>query len=97
MKIDELDALCASSKIPPDCLDCDEEYEEEGEESIDDQLTNALIQLEAAWSLIDALGDHFKNPRNKMTNYLRREMTRVGADAANLLLEYNMPSDTTSD
>lgn len=90
MKIHELAAACkaqANAEKEGDDLEFPfDADEEEGEAN----LTEALLQLEACWSLLDGLGEHFKSPRAKMNTFLRREIARVATDTANLLIQYNM-------
>lgn len=89
MKIDELQRICTLK--PPGATEPEEEFEGTDEEY--DQLSAILSQLENCWSLIDALSEHFKNPKAKMTAYFRRELARVSTDSANTLLEYNMSGE----
>lgn len=92
MKIEELNTLLAAKKAspkPPDDEGPELDYYPE-EDDASDNLTEALLQLEECWSFLDGLCDHFKSPRALMTPFMRRELTKVTANAVALLLQYNM-------
>lgn len=87
MKIHEL-AAAAKLAAASDTLPDDFEYPEDSDEQ--ENLTEALLQLENCWALLDALDEHFRSPRARMNKYLRREISRVTTDSCNILLQYNM-------
>ncbi len=83
MKMHELAAVCRASADEAD----DTEYVEDER---DDALTNTLGQLENCWALINALEDHFNTPKARMTAYFKRELARVGGEAAAHLIDYEI-------
>lgn len=84
MKIEDLIRTCAAA--PPNC---EEEFEPE-EEGEEDEVSTLVAQLEDAWFLLDAINDHLKNPKARMTTYFKREITRISGDIANTLFDYNI-------
>lgn len=91
MKIHELAALAARNAAEPEeNTDLDFPYDDSDEDDTEANLTEALIQLENCWAVLDGLVEHFNAPRARMTKYLRREVARAALDSCNILLQYNM-------
>lgn len=90
MKIHELAALCSQKAKVEAGEEVDPEYPEDDNVEEEQNLTEALLQLENAWALLDALTDHFKAPRARMNKYLRREIARVATQTFSLLQQYDM-------
>lgn len=93
MKVDELRALCLKQAEAPQ--EDDEEYPEDTGDDTDD-LSEALIQLDNAWALLDGLADHFSVPRARMNKYLLREIIRVAGENLALLSQYDMEEIRTN-
>jgi hypothetical protein len=91
MKIHELAALCSQkAKAEQEGEEVDPEYPEDDNVEEEQNLTEALLQLENAWALLDALTDHFSVPKARMNKYLKREIARVATQTFSLLQQYDM-------
>lgn len=90
MKIHELARVAKPPSAGAEAEQDDLYEEEEEEDETQANLTEALLQLENCWALLDALDDHFTVPKAKITKFLKREISKAANDSCNLLLQYNM-------
>lgn len=77
----------AQAEAPPNCED---DFCSGGEDEEEDEVSTLVGQLEDCWFLLDALVDHFKNPKARMTAYYKREIERIATETASTICDYNI-------